>query len=81
MKEETPDEKDDAIKTTTTIVEAAGSSSSKPEIKDEPVDDVKETKPTPTKDPLAEAMNEVSTLKKNDYKVHISNETEAKFIN
>ena len=63
MKEETPDEKDDNIKTTTNL-EAAGSSSSKPEIKDEPVDDVKETKPTPTKDPLAEAMNEVSTLKK-----------------
>ena len=64
MKEETPDEKDDNIKTTTTNLEAAGSSSSKTEIKDEPVDDVKETKPTPTKDPLAEAMNEVSTLRK-----------------
>ena len=72
VKEETPDEKDDSIKTTTTNLEAAGSSSSKPEIKDEPVDDVKETKPTPSKDPLAEAMNEVSTLK---------NKTELKFIN
>ena len=69
MKEETPDEKDDAIKTTTTNLEAAGSSSSKPEIKDEPVDDVKETKPTPTKDPLAEAMNEVSTFKEIDYRL------------
>ena len=64
MKEETPDEKDDSIKTTTTNLEAAGPSS-KTEIKDEPADDVKETKPTPTKDPLAEAMNEVSTFKKN----------------
>ena len=63
VKEETPDEKDDSIKTTTNL-EAAGPSS-KTEIKDEPADDVKETKPTPTKDPLAEAMNEVSTFKKN----------------
>merc|ERR1712043_158055 len=60
VKEETPDEKDDSIKTTTTNLEPAGSSSSKTEIKDEPVDDVKETKPTPTKDPLAEAMNELT---------------------
>ena len=74
MKEETPDEKDDSIKTTTTNLEAAGSSSSKPEIKDEPVDDVKETKPTPSKDPLAEAMNEVSTLKNNRLQI-ISNKT------
>merc|ERR1712083_116225 len=60
-KEETPDEKDDNIKTTTTTnLEPAGSSSSKTEIKDEPVDEVKETKPTPTKDPLAEAMNELT---------------------
>ena len=80
MKEETPDEKDDKIQTTSTNLEAAGSSSSKTEIKDEPVDDVKETKPTPTKDPLAEAMNEVSTLRKNRLQ-SISNETEAKFIN
>ena len=71
VKEETPDEKDDAIKTTTTNLEAAGSSSSKPEIKDEPVDDVKETKPTPTKDPLAEAMNEVSTFENIYYRLFL----------
>merc|ERR1712008_294604 len=59
VKEETPDEKYDSIKTWATNLEAAGPSS-KPEIKDEPVDDVKETKPTPTKDPLAEAMNELT---------------------
>ena len=80
MKEETPDEKEDSIKTTTTNLEAAGSSSSKPEIKDEPVDDVKETKPTPTKDPLAEAMNEVSTFEKNRLQI-ISNDTDAMSIN
>ena len=71
MKEETPDEKDDSLKTTTTNLEPAGSSSSKTEIKDEPVDDVKETKPAPTKDPLAEAMNEVSSFKKIDYRLFL----------
>ena len=50
VKEETPDNKDDKVK-----------DAEQPEVKNEPSDanDVMETKRTPVKDPLAEAMNEV----------------------
>jgi hypothetical protein len=52
VKEETPDPDQKDVKATT--------STEQPEVKDEPQDEVLETKRTPAKDPLAEAMNEVT---------------------
>ena len=54
VKEETPDPDQKDVKATT--------STEQPEVKDGPQDEVLETKRTPAKDPLAEAMNEVCNV-------------------